>query len=109
VSNSRSSTSINGLRPSYSNVLLDGVQHPGRRPYNALDFIPNRLTIGQVAEITVASSNLNPTIGGNATAVSLSTPAGRNEFFGNAYWYNRNSFLSANDWFNNSPASIAPA
>lgn len=101
VSNSRTVSSLNGLRPSYSNILLDGVQVQDVVRTNALDLIPNRLTIGQVAEVTIASSNLNPTIGGNATAVSLSTPSGRNEFFGNAYWYNRNNAFSANDWFNN--------
>lgn len=101
VSNSRTVTSINGLRPSYSNIMLDGVQVQDVVRTNAVDLIPNRLTIGQVAELTIASSNLNPTIGGNASTISLSTPSGRNEFFGNAYWYNRNSVLSANDWFSN--------
>lgn len=54
-----------------------------------------------MSEITVSSSNASPTIGGNANAITLSTPSGSNEFHGNAYWYNRNSAFSANDWFNN--------
>ncbi len=101
VTNSRTSTSINGLRPSYSNVLLDGVNIQDVVRTNALDYLPNKLTIGQIAELTVATSNSNPTIGGNATTVSLATPSGTNEFHGNGYWYNRNSYFAANDWFNN--------
>lgn len=109
VSNSRTTSSINGLRPSYSNVLLDGVNIQDVVRTNALDFMPNRLTIGQIAEMTIASSNINPTIGGNATTISLSTPSGTNEYHGNAYWYNRNSYFAANDWFNNQSGVKRPA
>ena len=31
----------------------------------------------------------------------LSTKSGSNTFHGAVYWYNRNSALAANDWFNN--------
>ena len=108
VSSSREATTINGLRPAYSNLLLDGVNIQDTVRTNSLDFVPNRLTIGQVAEMTIASSNVNPTIGGNANTISLSTPSGTNQFHGNAYWYNRNSFFGANDWFNNMNAVERP-
>ena len=108
VSNSRTVSSINGLRPSYSNILLDGVNVQDVVRTNAVDLIPNRLTIGQIAEATIATSNLNPTIGGNATAISLTTASGQNQFHGNAYWYNRNGYFSANDWFNNTDGVKRP-
>src|SRR5688572_24829345 len=108
VSNSRDVSSINGLRPSYTNMLLDGVNIQDVVRTNAVDFVPNRLTIGQIAEATVATSNLNPTIGGNATTISLTTASGTNNFHGNAYWYNRNSYFSANDWFNNAEGVDRP-
>ncbi len=108
VSHSRTSTSINGLRPSYTNIMLDGVNVQDAVRTTALDYIPNRLTIGQIAEMTIASSNVNPTIGGNATVISLSTPSGTNKLHGNGYWYNRNSFFSANDWFNNQSGTERP-
>jgi hypothetical protein len=101
VTQSRTNTTINGLRPSYANLLLDGVNIQDSVRSNPLDYIPNRLTIGQIAEATFSTSNSNSTIGGNATTISLSTPSGTNEFHGNAYWYNRNSYFGANDWFNN--------
>ena len=101
VSNSRTVSSLNGLRPSYTNIMLDGVMVQDVVRTNSLDLLPNRFTIGQIADVTIGSSNMSSTIGGNATAVSLSTPSGTNQFHGNAYWYNRNSFFSANEWFNN--------
>ncbi len=100
--NGRSDTVINGLRAQNTNVTLDGVNiQDNFIRINGLDFLPNKLTIGEVSEITVSTSNASPTVGGNANAITLSTPSGSNEFHGNAYWYNRNSALSANDWFNN--------
>ena len=59
-------------------------------------------------EITISSSNSNPGLGGNASSVVLSAPSGTNLFHGNAYWYNRNNALSANDWFNNKNGLARP-
>ncbi|MCC7157051.1 MAG: TonB-dependent receptor [Bryobacterales bacterium] len=108
VTAARTATTINGLRPSYTNLLLDGVNVQDSVRTNPLDFVPNRLTIGQIADITMATANVNPTIGGNANTISLTTPSGTNEYHGNAYWYNRNSFFGANDWFNNQSGIARP-
>ncbi len=108
-SNGRSDTVINGVRAQNTNVTLDGVNiQDNFIRINGIDYIPNKLTIGEVSELTVSTSNLNPSIGGNASAISLSTPSGTDQFHGNAYWYNRNSFLSANDWFNNKDGVSRP-
>ena len=101
VTSARTATTVNGLRPSYTNLLLDGINVQDSVRTNPLDYVPNRLTIGQIADITLATANANPTIGGNANTISLTTPSGTNEYHGNAYWYNRNSYFGANDWFNN--------
>lgn len=102
VSNSRGTTSINGLRSQYSDVTLDGVNiQDNYIRVNGLDYLPNKLTIGEVSQITVATSNTNVAALTNANGVSLTTPSGTNTMHGNVYWYNRNSALSANDWFNN--------
>jgi hypothetical protein len=108
VSNSRTVTSINGLRPSYTNIMLDGVNVQDTVRTNAVDLVPNRLTIGQIEEATFATSNISPTVGGNATAISLTTKSGTNEFHGKGYWFNRNSYFSANDWFNNAEGVDRP-
>ncbi len=109
VSNSRTVSSVNGLRPSYTNVLLDGINIQDVVRTNAIDFFPNRLTIGQIADMTLVSSNVSPTIGGNATVISFSSPSGTNDFHGNGYWYNRNSWFSANNWFNNQARVARPS
>jgi hypothetical protein len=102
-SNGRADTAINGVRAQDTNVTLDGVNiQDNFIRINGLDYLPNKLTIGEVSELTVGTSNLSPTLGGNASNISLSSPSGSDQYHGSAYWYNRNSFLSANDWFNNS-------
>ncbi len=68
---------------------------------NGLSFIPNRITVDQVSEASITTSNANSTLGGGAAQVNFVTPSGTNTFHGNAYWYNRNSAFAANDWFNN--------
>ncbi len=100
--NGNTNTAINGLRAQNTNVTLDGINiQDNFIRVNGIDFLPNKLTIGEVSELTVSTSNLSPVIGGNANAITMSTPSGTNKYHGSAYWYNRNSFFSANDWFNN--------
>jgi len=108
-SNGAADTVINGIRSQNTNVTLDGVNiQDNFIRINGLDYLPNKLTIGEVSEFTVSTSNLSPVVGGNANAVSLSTPSGQNQYHGQAYWYNRNSSLSANDWFNNQDGVARP-
>jgi len=102
VSNGNSTTVINGLRTSYSNVTLDGINvQDNYIRDNALDYLPNKLLLGQVRQMTLISSNANAAASGGATETAMSTPSGTNQFHGEALWYNRNNYFSANDWFNN--------
>jgi hypothetical protein len=95
-------TSVNGLRSSFSNMTLDGINiQDNFIRTNDLDYAPMRTTIDQVAEITVSTTNASAAIGGGASQMVLSTKSGSNAYHGSAYWYNRNSALGANDWFNN--------
>jgi hypothetical protein len=102
VTSGSNTTSVNGLRSSFSNVTLDGINiQDNFIRTNDLDYAPMRTTIDQIAEITVSTSNANTAIGGGASQMVLSTKSGSNTFHGSMYWYNRNSALAANDWFNN--------
>jgi hypothetical protein len=95
-------TSVNGIRSSFSNMTLDGISiQDNYIRTNDLDYVPMRTTIDQVAEITVSTSNEEASLGGGASQMTLSTKSGSNTYHGAVYWYNRNSALSANDWFNN--------
>ncbi len=102
VSNGNSYTVINGLRTSYSNMTLDGINiQDNYIRDNALDYTPNKLRIGQVRQLTLVTSNGNAAASGGATEAAFSTPSGTNENHGELFWYNRNVAFSANDWFNN--------
>jgi hypothetical protein len=102
ASNGNSYTVINGLRTSYSNMTLDGINiQDNYIRDNALDYTPNKLRIGQVRQMTLVTSNGNAAASGGATEAAFSTPSGTNESHGEVFWYNRNNYFSANDWFNN--------
>jgi len=102
VYNGNSNTVINGLRTSYSNMTLDGVNiQDNYIRDNALDYSPNKPHLGQVREMTLVTSNQNAAGSGGATQFAMSSPSGTNQYHGELLWYNRNNAFSANDWFNN--------
>ena len=109
VANGNSYTVINGLRTSYSDVTLDGINvQDNYIRDNALDYLPNKLLMGQVRQMTIVSSNGNAASSGGATETAMSTPSGTDQFHGELFWYNRNNALSANDWFNNQAGVALP-
>ncbi len=109
VVSGNSYTTINGLRTSYSDVTLDGINvQDNYIRDNALDYLPNKLLMGQVRQMTIVSSNGNAATSGGATETAMSTPSGTNQFHGELFWYNRNNALSANDWFNNQAGVALP-
>jgi len=109
VSEGKGPATVNGLRTSLTNLTLDGVNiQDNFIRTNGLDYLPNKLTIGQVQELTVVTANENPAMGLGATQIALTTPSGTNELHGNVYWYNRNSALAANNFFNNMDGVAKP-
>lgn len=102
VYNGNSLTVINGLRTSYSNITVDGINiQDNYLRDNALDYTPNKILMGQVRQMTLVSSNGNAASFGGATQTAFSTPSGTNQLHGELYWFNRNNAFSASDWFNN--------
>jgi hypothetical protein len=78
VFNGNSDTTINGLRTSYSNMTLDGINiQDNYIRDNALDYTPNRLLVGQVREMTLVTSNANSAASGGATQLAFETPSAR--------------------------------
>src|SRR4051812_179814 len=109
VSNGNSNTVINGLRTSYSNVTMDGINiQDNYIRDNALDYTPNKLLLGQVRQMTLVSSNGNAASFGGATETAFSTPSGGNKPHGELFWDNRNNYFAANDWFNNQSGIAKP-
>jgi hypothetical protein len=103
------STTINGQRPTYVNVTIDGmnIQDNFIRT-NDMDFLPNLLLLDQVAEVTVSSSNAASSSYGGSSQVAFVTPSGTNQYHGSAYWSNRNNYFAANTWFNNRAGTKIP-
>jgi hypothetical protein len=107
--NGNGETVINGQRSSFSNVTLDGINiQDNFIRTGGLDFQPNKLLLDQVSEFTIVSSNGNSTLGGGASQVNLVTPSGTNQLHGRAYWYNRNNYFAANNWFDNVDGNPRP-
>ena len=102
VSAGRAATAINGQRTSFSNVTLDGINiQDNYIRGNGLDFLPSRTLLDQVAEFTITTQNANAAVSGGSSHVSFTTPSGGTEYHGSLYWHNRNSALSAGEWFSN--------
>jgi hypothetical protein len=109
TSNNRTNTTINGMRPSFTNVTIDGINiQDNFIRTNGLDFLPNLLLMDQVAEMTITTSNTTAADGSGASQIKFVTPSGTNEYHGSLYWYNRNNIASANTWFGNRNRTARP-
>jgi hypothetical protein len=91
---------VNGGRSDQTNITIDGIddndQTEGYAFQGAL-----RATLDSIQEFRVTTSNANADAGRSSGAqVSLVTKSGTNSFHGSFYEYNRATFTSANDWFN---------
>ncbi|MFN0107343.1 MAG: TonB-dependent receptor domain-containing protein [Blastocatellia bacterium] len=98
----RTSTTINGGRPTWTQITKDGINiQDNFIRTNSLDFVPNRPTTDTISEFTITTNTQGADAAGGASQVKLVTPSGTNEFHGTLYEFNRNSALGANTWFNN--------
>ena len=97
----RTTTAINGGRPTWTQVTLDGINiQDNFIRQNALDFVPNRPTPETVSELTIVTAAQGADAAGGATAVRLVTPSGTNEFRGNLFGFNRANRRASNSFFN---------
>ncbi|MFN8002647.1 MAG: TonB-dependent receptor [Acidobacteriota bacterium] len=98
----RTNTTINGGRPTWTQVTKDGINiQDNFIRTNSLDFVPNRPTSDTIGEFTITTNTQGADAAGGSSQVKLVTPSGTNEFHGTLYEFNRNSALGANTWFNN--------
>jgi hypothetical protein len=98
----RTNTGINGGRATWTQVTVDGINvQDNYIRTNSLDFLPNRPTSDNVAELTITTSVQGAEAAGGASAVRMVTPSGSNQFRGSAWWQNRNNDMAANSFFNN--------
>lgn len=107
--NGAQGTSINGQRPSATNITLDGlnIQDNFIRA-NASSFTQIAISTDDVAEFTLTTQNASGDQGFGASQVQLATPRGANQFHGALFEYNRNSHFGANTFFNNAAGNYGP-
>jgi hypothetical protein len=106
----RANTTINGGRPTWTQVTLDGINiQDNFIRVNSLDFLPNRPTSDNVAEFSITTSVSGADAAGGATSVRMVTPSGTNRFSGSVFEFNRDAKYAANSFFNNSSNVPKPA
>lgn len=93
------SGAVNGARSDQGNVSLDGIRVNDEGGHAFTSVLP--VTLDSVQEFRVTTSNSNADEGGTSGAqVALVTKSGTNSFHGSVYEYLRNTYTSANDYFN---------
>jgi hypothetical protein len=97
----RTTTAINGGRPTWTQITLDGINiQDNFIRTNSLDFVPNRPTADTVGAFTITTAVPGADAAGGATAVRLVTPSGTNRFQGDGFGFNRNNNRGSNSFFN---------
>ena len=99
------SGSVAGGRSDQANITLDGIDVNNQQDATAFSPVL-RVTPDSVDEFRVTTTNPDASRGRSAGAqISLITKSGTNDFHGNLFYYHRNDFFNANDWFNNASGS----
>jgi hypothetical protein len=96
----RTST-INGLRGTFSNLTWDGININDNFIRTDSLFGDAAPSVPGVAEFTLTTQNAGPGDGLGVAQVKLVTPRGSNKFHGSLFEYHRNDALDANSFFNN--------
>ena len=105
----RTNTSINGGRPTWTTVTLDGINiQDNFIRTNSLDFLPNRPTSDTIAEFSITTSVSGADAAGGASSVRMITPSGSNRFTGSVFEFNRDAKYAANSFFNNAARPSVP-
>lgn len=89
---------INGLRSSGTNILLDGVANNAEFTAQVGQTVP----LDSVQQIGIITNNFTAEYGrADAGVINVTTKSGTNEFHGTAYEFNRVSDLASNNFNNN--------
>ena len=108
ASNPNQNTVINGIRTSATNITIDGINvQDNFIRSNATDFSPARPTVDEVEEFAVSTQN-GADDGFGGAQIQFSTRRGGNAYHVRLFEFNRNSKLSANNFFNNANGTPRP-
>src|SRR5579863_1962868 len=101
---------VNGIRPSMTNVLIDGMDATdpvfGYSPAGASGFF---LGLNELAEVRVLTQTFNAEYGGHGGAViEMVTKSGTNQFHGSLWELHRDASLDARNYFDLANSPIPP-
>jgi hypothetical protein len=101
---------INGIRPSMTNVLIDGMDATdpvfGYSPAGASGFF---LGLNELSEVRVLTQTFNAEYGGHGGAViDMTTKSGSNQFHGSLWELHRDASLDAKNYFDLAANPIPP-
>ncbi|MGH9729368.1 MAG: carboxypeptidase regulatory-like domain-containing protein, partial [Candidatus Acidiferrales bacterium] len=100
--NGKTDTVIDGQRSAFTSVTLDGINiQDNFIRTNDTDFTPNQLFLSQTGEFHINTQNGDPSVGGGASAISIVSPRGTNNWHGEGFLYYETNKWNANPWFNN--------
>ena len=93
--------SVNGMRGTFNNMTLDGVNNQDNfiRTDAFFGVIPLRESFVQEFNLTTSNADVDAGNGGSQTI--MVTRSGTNDFHGQLFYYHRNDALNANTFFNN--------
>lgn len=98
---SNRTSTINGLRGTFSNLTWDGININDNYIRTDALFGDAAPSVPGVAEFTLTTQNAGPGDGLGVAQVKLVTPRGTREFHGSLFEYHRNDAFDANSFFNN--------
>jgi hypothetical protein len=98
---SNRTSTINGLRGTFSNLTWDGININDNFVRTDSLFGDAAPSVPGVAEFTLTTQNAGPGDALGVAQVKLVTPRGSTSFHGSLFEYHRNDALDANSFFNN--------
>jgi len=98
------SLAVNGLRPQADNFILDGIDN-NEALVNTIVFFPPADAIDEFRVQTSLAPSQFGRAGGALVVTTIKS--GTNDYHGSAFWFNRNTNLNAQDFFD-SPGTPTP-
>ena len=98
--------SFNGGRLEYNNWELDGGDNMDNGSNQTLNVYPS---VDAIAEVKVLTSNYGAQYGRNSSGtVEVETKSGTNKFHGDVYYFGRNDFFNARNFFDDATKGAPP-
>jgi len=92
---------VNGLRGNTTNITQDGINVQDNFVKTSAFFALSAPVADSIGEFNMTVGGVGADAGFGSAQVSMVTQRGTNSLHGEAYWYQRTSYLNANTWFNN--------